>query len=108
MRDMLQHTIPYTPSESNHDNDVEMLCAADHPAQPVEWLWPNRIPIGKVTLLVGDPGLEGLQDGRAGLIMKIHHAITDGVGGVALMLATFDLERSPADHASDDVSDSGR
>lgn len=41
--------------------------------------------------------VEGLQDGRAGLIMKIHHAITDGVGGVALMLATFDLEREPAD-----------
>ena len=25
--------------------------------RPVEWLWPGRIPIGKVTLLVGDPGL---------------------------------------------------
>ncbi len=32
------------------------LCAADYPAQDVEWLWPGRIPIGKVTLLVGDPG----------------------------------------------------
>jgi hypothetical protein len=26
-------------------------------ARPVDWLWPQRIPIGKVTLLVGDPGL---------------------------------------------------
>ncbi|HEY4233045.1 MAG TPA: AAA family ATPase [Lacipirellulaceae bacterium] len=25
--------------------------------RPVDWLWPRRIPIGKVTLLVGDPGL---------------------------------------------------
>lgn len=25
--------------------------------RPVDWLWPERIPIGKVTLLVGDPGL---------------------------------------------------
>ena len=25
--------------------------------RPTEWLWPRRIPIGKVTLLVGDPGL---------------------------------------------------
>lgn len=41
--------------------------------------------------------VEGLADGGAGLIMKIHHAITDGVGGVALMLATFDLERDPGD-----------
>ncbi|HEY2414663.1 MAG TPA: AAA family ATPase [Pirellulaceae bacterium] len=23
----------------------------------VQWLWPRRVPIGKVTLLVGDPGL---------------------------------------------------
>ena len=25
--------------------------------QQVEWLWPNRIPLGKLTLLGGDPGL---------------------------------------------------
>jgi AAA domain len=31
--------------------------AADVPSQPVQWLWPGRIPIGKVTLLIGDPGL---------------------------------------------------
>ncbi|MBA7627799.1 DNA primase [subsurface metagenome] len=24
--------------------------------RPVEWLWPNRIPLGKLTLLCGDPG----------------------------------------------------
>ena len=29
----------------------------DVPTAPIEWLWPNRIPLGKVTLLVGDPGL---------------------------------------------------
>jgi hypothetical protein len=31
--------------------------AADVPRERVEWLWPERIPLGKVTLLVGDPGL---------------------------------------------------
>lgn len=25
--------------------------------EPLEWLWPNRVPLGKVTLLAGDPGL---------------------------------------------------
>jgi hypothetical protein len=25
--------------------------------EPVEWLWPGRIPRGKLTLLIGDPGL---------------------------------------------------
>jgi putative DNA primase/helicase len=33
-----------------------MHCAADYPAQDVQWLWPGRIPLGKVTLLSGDPG----------------------------------------------------
>ncbi len=26
-------------------------------AKPIDWLWPQRIPIGKLTLLAGDPGL---------------------------------------------------
>ncbi|HYF47508.1 MAG TPA: wax ester/triacylglycerol synthase domain-containing protein, partial [Acidimicrobiales bacterium] len=41
--------------------------------------------------------VEGLEEGRAGLIMKVHHAITDGVGGVKLMLETFDAEADPGD-----------
>ncbi len=36
--------------------------------------------------------VDGLSDGREALIMKFHHAITDGVGGVRLMLELFDLE----------------
>ena len=30
---------------------------SDVEEQEVEWLWTNRIPIGKLTLLAGDPGL---------------------------------------------------
>jgi len=33
------------------------VCLADVAAEEVTWLWPGRIPFGKVTLLVGDPGL---------------------------------------------------
>lgn len=36
--------------------DLQIIRAADCPAEPVEWLWPEKIPIGKVTLLIGDPG----------------------------------------------------
>ncbi len=25
--------------------------------QTLKWLWPDRIPIGKLTLLIGDPGV---------------------------------------------------
>lgn len=34
-----------------------MVCLADVLPQPVRWLWPGRIPLGKLTILVGDPGL---------------------------------------------------
>jgi len=33
------------------------ICLADVQAEEVTWLWPGRIPYGKLTLLVGDPGL---------------------------------------------------
>ncbi|MEY2454745.1 MAG: diacylglycerol O-acyltransferase / wax synthase, partial [Acidimicrobiaceae bacterium] len=37
--------------------------------------------------------VDGLADGRAGLIIKVHHAITDGVGAVKIAMHLFDLER---------------
>lgn len=41
--------------------------------------------------------VEGLDDGGAAMIAKIHHAITDGVGAVAMAMVLFDLERDPAE-----------
>jgi WS/DGAT/MGAT family acyltransferase len=41
--------------------------------------------------------IDGLDDGGAAMIAKIHHAITDGVGAVAMAMVLFDLERDPAD-----------
>lgn len=38
-----------------------------------------------------------LAGGDTALIMKIHHSVTDGVGGVRLMLELFDLEPDPPD-----------
>src|SRR5581483_10689063 len=40
--------------------------------------------------------VEGLADGRAALIQKVHHSVTDGVGGMKLALMLLDLERDPA------------
>jgi WS/DGAT/MGAT family acyltransferase len=38
--------------------------------------------------------VDGLADGKAALIMKIHHSITDGVGAVKIAMHLFDLERN--------------
>ncbi len=40
---------------------------------------------------------EGLEDGRAALVQKLHHSLADGVGGMQLALFTVDQEREPAD-----------
>jgi WS/DGAT/MGAT family acyltransferase len=37
--------------------------------------------------------IEDLADGGAALVMKVHHAITDGVGAVQIALVLFELER---------------
>ncbi len=37
--------------------------------------------------------VEGLVGGQSAIIMKLHHSITDGVGGMKLLLEMLDLER---------------
>ncbi|HEX5616394.1 MAG TPA: wax ester/triacylglycerol synthase domain-containing protein [Acidimicrobiia bacterium] len=44
--------------------------------------------------------IHGLVDGRAAMLQKVHHTITDGVGGLRLSLALVDLERDPRPDAS--------
>jgi WS/DGAT/MGAT family acyltransferase len=51
---------------------------------------PER-PLWEFTLL------EGLPDGAAALVMKVHHALTDGIGGIQLAAHVVDLDRTPAD-----------
>jgi len=41
--------------------------------------------------------VEGLRDGGAALILKVHHSMTDGVGGMRLAMMLYDLDREPGD-----------
>ena len=36
---------------------VMLRCINDIPPQRLVWLWPGRVPLGKLTLFSGDPGL---------------------------------------------------
>ena len=36
---------------------VEPIRASQLEARPVDWLWPNRVPLGGLTVLAGEPGL---------------------------------------------------
>ncbi len=52
-------------------------------------------PLWEVTLVEGvdDPD----SGAKAALVVKLHHSLTDGVGGVEIALALFDFEREPDD-----------
>jgi predicted ATP-dependent serine protease len=41
----------------SHTPGAVLRRVSDIPAQEVRWLWPGRIPLGKLTLFAGDPGL---------------------------------------------------
>ncbi|MDZ7676084.1 MAG: wax ester/triacylglycerol synthase family O-acyltransferase [Acidimicrobiales bacterium] len=46
----------------------------------------------------------GIEEGRAALVLKIHHSATDGVGGVDLAGALFDLTRDGAHDEGEEIS----
>lgn len=80
---------------------------------PVHWLWPSRIALGKLTLIVGDPGL-----GKSLLTLDLAARVTtgrawpdktpnDGAGSVLLLNAEDDAAdtiRPRLDAASADSS----
>ncbi len=52
-----------------------VVCLSDVQAEEVEWLWFPYIPLGKVTLLEGDPGL-----GKSWLMLAIARSVSTGAG----------------------------
>jgi putative DNA primase/helicase len=48
-------------------------CAADVTPEPVEWLWPGRVALGKLTLIAGEAGL-----GKSQLAIAMAAAVTTG------------------------------
>jgi hypothetical protein len=55
------------------------VCAADIEPQPVEWLWPDRIAIGKQTLIAGEAGL-----GKSQVAIGMGAAVACGEGHAPL------------------------
>ncbi len=75
-----------------------IICMADVKPEPIRWLWPGRIALGKLTLLVGDPGL-----GKSLVTLDIASRLSNGApwpdspststqaGGVVLLSAEDDI-----------------
>ncbi len=41
--------------------------------------------------------VEGLEDARAAIVMKVHHSLTDGIGGMQLAMQIIDFDRQGTD-----------
>ncbi|HET6949109.1 MAG TPA: wax ester/triacylglycerol synthase domain-containing protein, partial [Acidimicrobiales bacterium] len=70
---------PHTPDTVMELARVASMAAFD-PAHP---LWEFTL-------------VDNLVGGRAALLMKVHHALTDGIGGMELAPLLFDVEQAPA------------
>src|SRR5258708_6124431 len=56
-----------------HDTEAPGIVLSQVETQQVDWLWQRRIPLGKITVLDGDPGL-----GKSLLAINIAACITTG------------------------------
>ncbi|MFR8283677.1 MAG: hypothetical protein ACLU9R_07395 [Faecalibacterium sp.] len=39
-------------------NELKLIAMSDIPSEQVQWLWYPYIPLGKLTIVIGDPGEE--------------------------------------------------
>jgi hypothetical protein len=57
---LAQAVQPWRPAASSTESrsrwEPDLVCLADVTPQAVPWLWHGRIPLGRITLLVGRPG----------------------------------------------------
>lgn len=52
---------------------LTFTCIADVRPEAVKWLWPGRIPLGELTMIVGDPGL-----GKSQITSSLSSVVTNG------------------------------
>jgi hypothetical protein len=63
----------YSSGEADSVSSLSLVTLSDVEAEETYWLWKDRIPCGKVTLLVGDPG-----DGKSYVSLGIAAALSTG------------------------------
>ncbi len=60
-------------AQSPSDRELIIRCASEIAPEPILWLWPGRVAIGKQTLIAGEPGL-----GKSQLSIGIIATVTVG------------------------------
>lgn len=91
--DIARHVRVVDAPAPGTEQDLLDLCAAIY-ASPLD----RHHPLWELAVV------DGLADGRVGIVERVHHALIDGVGGVELAAAIFDAEPSPS-HPSHEPAD---
>ena len=55
------------------DRHADLVCLADIPPRPIDWLWPDRLAYGTLAMLSGDPG-----SGKTWVALAIAAALSRG------------------------------
>ena len=96
--------LPTTPPRWVVDPDFDLNYHLRRVALPAPGTLRQLLDLAEVTLqspldtsrpLWEAVHVEGLEGGRSALLTKLSHAITDGLGGIALFEQVYDTERDP-------------
>jgi hypothetical protein len=66
-------SVPSVAKKNQFPNQAELISFDKISSVDIEWLWPNRIPLGTLTLIAGDPGV-----GKSFLTLYIASAVSTG------------------------------
>jgi WS/DGAT/MGAT family acyltransferase len=83
----LDHHLRWVELPPGADDDAVRALAVDLAATPFD----RSRPLWEFTVI------EGLPDGRAAMVQKMHHTITDGKGGIRMSVEFIDVERHAVD-----------
>jgi WS/DGAT/MGAT family acyltransferase len=81
--------LDYHARRVRNPDPTSAQCVLDLAANAAMEAFDRDRPLWEYTLVDGLPG------GRSAFVMKVHHSLTDGVGGIKLLLMLLDLERDP-------------
>lgn len=87
--DLSGHVYRHRLSSPGSPRQLLELCGLIH-----EGLLPRDRPLWQIHMI------DGLQGGRQALVVKVHHALTDGIGGMHLAQALLDRRRHPRSAAA--------
>jgi hypothetical protein len=81
LQSRIEAASPWRPSETNGSftcsekfgRSLVTCCLAEVAPEKIEWLWPGRIAVGKLTMIAGEPGL-----GKSQVAIFIASAVTTG------------------------------